>query len=768
MDAADPRGRGIAAAVPTFAGTILPGSPPSSRGLGRHPFKVEIRGSNPLGGTTRRRSGLTQCAIIGLRAGHAAPATADNPASESRGNRLPARIAARLVVVVTALLAATPVPTLASHPVPNTEVVQSDLVVPWDLAFTPSGAMLVTERPGRIRVYASGAAGAALVGVTTVPGVRAEHESGLNGIAVDSAFDANRFVYVCAARDADGSGGPAPWVNEVLRYRMTPQLALVDPTVILTGAVAHTQHNGCSLEMDGAGHLWVGIGDGGVGSRAQDPSSLNGKILRVHRDGSIPADNPVLPGSDEPSAVYSMGHRNPQGIAFHPGSGQAYAAEHGPNVDDEINAIVPGGNYGWPCYTGAANPFQPAGCAAASAYLAPVWTSGATTIASSGLAFLNHPAWGAWNGSAVSAQLKEQDLRRFVPSGASLLQSDVILDGQFGRLRAAVQAPDGALYLTTSNGTADRVVRVTPGDVPVDRYAGADRYETAATVSRNTFPAGVPVAYVATGANFPDALAGGAAAARDRAPLLLVNSTSIPATTRAELARLAPHRIVILGGTGVIGSVVEGQLAALAPGGTLRLAGTDRYATAAAISRATFAPGVPVAYVVTGTNYPDALAAGPAAGVQGGPVLLVTATQVPSTIRTELARLRPQRIVIIGGTGVVGPAVAAELQAFTISGVLRRAGHDRYATAVAVSQATFGAGVDQVFVATGLNFPDGLAGGPAAGLRGGPVLIVPGSSLPTAVGEELARLDPDRVTLLGGEAIVSDAVRAAINAIVNP
>ncbi|MGH2402038.1 MAG: cell wall-binding repeat-containing protein, partial [Candidatus Limnocylindria bacterium] len=195
--------------------------------------------------------------------------------------------------------------------------------------------------------------------------------------------------------------------------------------------------------------------------------------------------------------------------------------------------------------------------------------------------------------------------------------------------------------------------------------------------------------------------------------------------------------------------------------------GTDRCATAAAISRATFATGVPVAYVATGVDYPDALAGVPAAGVQRGPVLLVRPTALPGATATELGRLKPQRIVILGGTGAVSAAVAAQLQTYTPSTVQRRSGADRYATAVAISRATFAPAVPQVFIATGRNYPDGLTGGPAAALRGGPLLLVPGTSLPSSVSAELLRLDPRRVTILGGTGAVSDEVRAQINALLN-
>jgi len=682
-------------------------------------------------------------------------------------------VAARIVIsLVVAALALTTGPrdtTVAANPIPTTTVVQGGLVIPWDIAFAPDGTMLVTERPGRIRVYASGAPGAALVSTTTIPNVRAEHESGANGIAVDVSFASNRFVYVCASRDADGSAGASPWVNQVLRYRLTPQRTLVERTVIFTGARADFQHNGCSVRMDAGGHLWVGIGDARIPSLAQDPTSLNGKILRMERDGSVPSDNPIMPGASDRSLVYSMGHRNPQGIGFEPGTGRVYAAEHGPGENDEINLITPGSNYGWPCYTGAATPFTPSGCGPATDYAAPAWASGLPTIATSAMTFLSHAIWSDWRGSAVVAQLKQQDLRRFVGSngGQTMTQAGLFLDGEYGRLRAAVQAPDGALYVTTSNGADDKVLRIVPGSVLVERYAGADRHATAALVSQRTFAPGVPVLYVATGATYPDALTGGAAAARRGAPVLLVKGSAIPPVTLAEIQRLRPQRIVVLGGTSVVSGAVLNQLATLAPGGASRLAGADRYATAAAISRASFPVSVPVAYVATGADYPDALGGVPAAGVEGGPVLLVQPNALPAATKTELQRLRPQRIVVLGGTSAVSANVATQLKGLTAGVVQRRAGSDRYETAVAISKASFGPSVSHVYIATGLNFPDGLSGGPAAALGRGPLLLVH-NSVPASVRAELLRLTPQRVTILGGMNAVSESVRAEITRLLNP
>lgn len=283
------------------------------------------------------------------------------------------------------------------------------------------------------------------------------------------------------------------------------------------------------------------------------------------------------------------------------------------------------------------------------------------------------------------------------------------------------------------------------------RYAGADRYATAAAISAASFAPGVSTVYIATGRDFPDALAGAAAAAVNNAPTLLVTATEIPDATRRELGRLSPNRIVILGGTAVVSSSVRTELQAYTSGGVQRIAGTDRYATAAAISAATFPAGVPVAYVATGANFPDALGGAAAAGRDGAPVLLVN-DRVPDSVATELTRLAPARIVILGGQAVVSASVESALNAFTIGPVERIAGVDRYDTSVAISKATYPS-ASTVYLATGANFPDALAGAPL----GGPLLLTPGDYLLPAVRTEIVRLGAQTVIVLGSTGAIREA-----------
>jgi putative cell wall-binding protein len=197
----------------------------------------------------------------------------------------------------------------------------------------------------------------------------------------------------------------------------------------------------------------------------------------------------------------------------------------------------------------------------------------------------------------------------------------------------------------------------------VSRQAGPNRFATAAEISEATFNPGVNAVYVVNGLGFPDALAAGPAAADYNGPVLLVNQNSIPAETSAELTRLNPDEIIIAGGTGVVSPQVQTALTNAYPSATVsRQAGANRFATAAEISEATFSPGVNAAYVANGLMFPDALSAGPAAAQLGGPLLLVNQCSIPTETADELGRLRPDEIIIAGGTGVVCAALESQLQ----------------------------------------------------------------------------------------------------------
>ena len=196
-----------------------------------------------------------------------------------------------------------------------------------------------------------------------------------------------------------------------------------------------------------------------------------------------------------------------------------------------------------------------------------------------------------------------------------------------------------------------------------------------------------------------------------------------------------------------------------------RLAGTDRYGTAGAISQTFTSPGVPVVYVAAGGAFADALSAGPAAARAGGPTLFVRQSSIPGATSTELSRLRPGRIVVVGGSGVVSDTVVNGLRAYTSGTVTRVSGADRFATSVAVSQSAFPGGADIVYVSTGRNWPDALSGGAGAVVQNAPVLLSDTSSVPSGVLAEIDRLNPSRIMLIGGTSAISDAAAAQLRTI---
>lgn len=333
-----------------------------------------------------------------------------------------------------------------AKPLLSTSIVQAGLRNAWDVAFAPDGRMFVTERVGNLLVYASASAGAPQLANNAILGIHASGEAGLMSIELDPDFANNAFLYACASRDDEGQ-----WRNQVLRYRVVGNAVVFDSYVIRRGMVAAGNHDGCRVRFGPDGKLWVTMGDSGNTRNPQDPNALNGKVLRVNSDGTIPADNPVLPGATGRSAVYTWGNRNPQGLAFEPGSGRAFEIEHGDSTHDEVNILVGGGNYGYPTYRG---PVGKAG------YVDPAWSSGGVTLATSGGEFLTGAQWGLWSGSLVVATLKEQDLRRFELFDVTAREADVLFNNTWGRLRTPRLAPDGSLYLTTDNGSNDRIIRV--------------------------------------------------------------------------------------------------------------------------------------------------------------------------------------------------------------------------------------------------------------------------------------------------------------------
>jgi putative cell wall-binding protein len=333
-----------------------------------------------------------------------------------------------------------------------------------------------------------------------------------------------------------------------------------------------------------------------------------------------------------------------------------------------------------------------------------------------------------------------------------------------GTRHVYVQFGDGA---DNWSGVVDKTITYA-GPPAVIRRSGASRYDTAAAVATNEYSPHVDIAYVATGLNFPDALAGAGAAGHNQGPILLVTpNLPIPSGTAAALSFLLPDHIVVLGGTGVVSEAVKTKLGDFSPLVT-RISGASRYATAAAISTATYAPGVEEVLIATGGNFPDALAGAAVAGKQGDPLLLVTASSIPAPTAAELTRLHPHRITILGGTGAVGSAVSNALHAYTDGGVFRVSGPDRFSTAAFVAETYFLPQPALALVATGYNFPDALAGAALAGRLWSPILLVAPASLPNPTKEALDYLDPPEIDVLGGTGAVSNGVATSLGGYIVP
>lgn len=306
---------------------------------------------------------------------------------------------------------------------------------------------------------------------------------------------------------------------------------------------------------------------------------------------------------------------------------------------------------------------------------------------------------------------------------------------------------------------------LTPSNI--DRVAGTSRYDTAAKISAKNYATPQSTVYIATGQNFPDALAGAALAGRDGAPLILVPTTgTLPAVVVTELQRLNPDTIVIFGGTGAVSDSMKSQIQSAVPGAVVsRIFGASRYDTAAQISALSYAPSQPKVYVATGQNFPDALAGAALAGRDGAPLILVPTTgTLPAVVVTELQRLAPTDIVIFGGTGAVSASISSQIQTAVPDATISRvSGASRYATAALISAGNYSSGQAKVYVSTGQNFPDALAGAALAGRDGAPLLLVPTTgTLPAAVVNELQRLAPTSIVIFGGTGAVSTSMELLI------
>lgn len=286
---------------------------------------------------------------------------------------------------------------------------------------------------------------------------------------------------------------------------------------------------------------------------------------------------------------------------------------------------------------------------------------------------------------------------------------------------------------------------------PTSRIAGADRYSTAAKVSAQFATAST--IYIASGVNYPDALSAAPAAAHLDAPLLLTAPDSLPTVIANEIKRLDPTTVIIAGGLAAVSKTVENQLNAIVDGDVRRIAGANRYETSRRVTDDAFGTAAS-AFLATGTNFPDALAASAAAAHVGAPVVLIpgAGSSVDQATQTLLTQLAATKIYLAGGTAVISSAIKAQLEQTYV--VTRLAGIDRYGTSVAINT-LFAPPNTTVYLAVGTGYADALAGAALAGANDAPLFTVPGTCVPTAVLDALDTLGATDITLLGGTAVLT-------------
>jgi glucose/arabinose dehydrogenase len=333
------------------------------------------------------------------------------------------------------------------------------LANPWALAFLPDGKMLVTERPGRMRIVtAEGQISPPLKGV---PEVWASGQGGLHDVVTDKSFAQNNTIYFCFAERADGGGR-----TTAARAKLNEGSGRLDDVKVIfrqQGPLSSGNHYGCRIAQAEDGNLFVALGDHFTHrDQAQNLGNHLGKLVRITPDGTAPAGNPFAGRADAKAEIWSYGHRNIQALAINPASGELWEIEHGPRGGDEVNVVGKGRNYGWPVigygvdYSGAKIHDSTAkdGMEQPVKYWVP-------SIAPSGMAFYTGKLFPKWSGSLFTGALRGAMLVRLTLNGNAVTSEERLLQNLHERIRDVRQGPDGVLWLL-SDSSAGRILRVAP------------------------------------------------------------------------------------------------------------------------------------------------------------------------------------------------------------------------------------------------------------------------------------------------------------------
>jgi glucose/arabinose dehydrogenase len=316
---------------------------------------------------------------------------------------------------------------------------------PWSIAFLPDGRMLVTEKPGRLRLIADNRLVPAPI--AGVPQVTVHGQGGLFDIVLHPQFEKNQLVYLSyAARGDDGVG------TELARARFVQDRLEGVQVLFRQGPKGRSgNHFGGRIAFDRAGYLYLTLGDRGEMPRAQKPDDHAGSVIRLHDDGRVPADNPFAGKAGWKPEKFDLGHRNMQGAALHPQTGALWTHEHGPQGGDEVNVIRAGVNYGWPVITYGVNygigtkigeGTHKEGMAQPLYYWVP-------SIAPSGMAFYTGDRFPKWKGDLFVGSLKFQLLARLRLDGEKVVKEERLMQGALGRIRDVRMGPDGFIYVVT-------------------------------------------------------------------------------------------------------------------------------------------------------------------------------------------------------------------------------------------------------------------------------------------------------------------------------